>query len=647
MKKLFLLIFIFSFLFIINCSKKSTDPNSEGKGIISGKITNPISDLAIPDVNVFTEPPTVSALSDSAGNYSIDDIEPGTYKIIAVKSGYDTNYVNVTVSSDNTTTANLFLTLLAGFITGQISDSFLGAPVFGVKVTLQPEIDSVLSDENGNYIIENVPQGDYVVTMAKIGYNTTNVNVTVNDENGVTADAILPIARVLVAVGNSLTAGFQSGGMHENFQQCSFPNLIAQQMGITYGFEQPIVSAPGIGSIPGRTPFYLDGQGNIVSDNLVVNPVTLLENLNLPRPYDNLGIPGAFMHDMLYATSSTTVQYGENPFFEIILRNPNLGNTTQLEQAIALNPNIITLWIGNNDVLSSMVNGTDQFITAISVFQSDLSAIISNIASETSAEIIFANIPYVTDIPYCNTGRMVFSTVPALGINTEVPVVFDSNFQPVDFDASEGVLYIPLITEETSVEHLLLSGISAYQSGLGVPDSAYLYDHYFVAMGEEVGTAQARAIESVMQGGGLITTGLPLTAEYTLAETETTNLNNAVDSYNAIIESIASSNGIPLVDANSLLSELYTTGMDGYSGRFLPVAAAMGMPTAFSLDGIHPSNGGYAIIANAFIEKINSATGSSIPLINTSQYASQYASGATVKLSMEYIKQIQGIFGSQ
>ncbi|MCK5075482.1 MAG: hypothetical protein KAR38_03850, partial [Calditrichia bacterium] len=295
--------------------------------------------------------------------------------------------------------------------------------------------------------------------------------------------------------------------------------------------------------------------------------------------------------------------------------------------------------------LGSMMAGTDQLITDAGSFQSDYGSIISRLGSETSAGIIMANLPYVTDIPYCNTGDIVFRSVAALGITDPVPVVFDPNFQPVDFDPSEGVLYIPLITEETTVQHLLLSGISAYQAGLGVPDSTYLYDHYFFPMGPVIGGGQAHAIEAGMQAAGLVTSGLPLTGEYTLTETETTNLNAAVDGFNAIIGGIASTYSIPLVDANVMLSELNTSGIDGYTGKFLPVAAAMGMPTAFSLDGIHLSNGGAAIIANAFIEKINAAAGSEIPLINASQYAGQYSGGAAAKLTMKQIKQIESVFG--
>jgi hypothetical protein len=39
--------------------------------------------------------------------------------------------------------------------------------------------------------------------------------------------------------------------------------------------------------------------------------------------------------------------------------------------------------------------------------------------------------------------------------------------------------------------------------------------------------------------------------------------------------------------------------------------------TAFSLDGVHPNNRGYGIVANAFIDVINDAAGTSVSHVNT------------------------------
>ena len=49
-----------------------------------------------------------------------------------------------------------------------------------------------------------------------------------------------------VALGDSLTAGFASGGLAEVNQAVSYPALIFQQTDGSRVFEQPIVSDPGL-----------------------------------------------------------------------------------------------------------------------------------------------------------------------------------------------------------------------------------------------------------------------------------------------------------------------------------------------------------------------------------------------------------------
>ncbi|MCK4559422.1 MAG: hypothetical protein KAV45_06525, partial [Calditrichia bacterium] len=232
----------------------------------------------------------------------------------------------------------------------------------------------------------------------------------------------------IATVGNSLTAGFQSSGLMEDFQMNSYPYLIAQQMKNSQ-FEQPIIGEPGIGSPAGMSPMYLDQDGNIAQDPLLIDPIYLLLNLPLERPYDNLGVPGADLYDLLYTIDDSDRPDGKsgNPFFKLILRNPNLLNTTQLQQVSLLQPTVLLLWAGNNDVLGAALDGGDLGqITSQSDFETRMELILTQLQNDLpKTVIIMANIPYVTDIPFINTLDGVF-----LG---GVPMVFDNTLQPVDF----------------------------------------------------------------------------------------------------------------------------------------------------------------------------------------------------------------------
>jgi len=301
----------------------------------------------------------------------------------------------------------------------------------------------------------------------------------------------------MVAIGNSLTAGFQSSGLTEEFQLNSPPYLVAQQMGKTE-FEQPIIAAPGIGSPAGMTPMYLE-DGEIKQDVLAdigwPNPLLLLRNALLSRPYDNLGVPGADLNDLLNTTASA-----ENPFFGLVLRNPNMGNTTQLEQAVMLQPTMILLWAGSNDVLGAALAGGDLGqITSPADFSSRMQQILTMLRTDLPNRlIIMGNIPHVTDIPYVNILDHVF-----IG-DGDTPVLFDETLQPIDFPGLPGNGYLPLLTTESDVAHITLQGLLAYQNGLGVPDSVYMVD--VLGLSQPV----ASQLQAGLKAAGLAPTGLPL-----------------------------------------------------------------------------------------------------------------------------------------
>jgi lysophospholipase L1-like esterase len=417
-----------------------------------------------------------------------------------------------------------------------------------------------------------------------------------NDHGKVTENT--PKISKLVSIGDSLTAGVQSDGLVRDFQENGFPALIAQQLGID-DFEQPLIDRPGISSDITKAPLRFEG-GMILQDNLDVDLLSLFINFDLPRPYDNLGLPTA---DLMDALSSSEI------LFQFILR----GMGTQIEQAISLDPQLITFWLGSNDVLGSATRGGDlESITPLDEFEADYRFSLTELVNETSALIVAANIANVTDIPFVNFFDRVFRTIPALGIDDPVPVVFDENFEPIEFD--NGV-FIPLLTEEGEVEQLLLPALDLYrEEGIGIPDQQSLIDLGF-------SMEEAAGLVLQLEEAGLNPSGIPINGELTLTNSERNNIQDAVDDFNSVISEVTSELGIPVVDINSTLSTLSNLGIDGFSGRFVLVDPGN---TAFSLDGIHPNNGGYAIIANQFIQVIDESFGFRIPLLDTDQFRGQY-----------------------
>jgi len=249
-----------------------------------------------------------------------------------------------------------------------------------------------------------------------------------------------------------------------------------------------------------------------------------------------------------------------------------------------------------------------------------------------NTQIIIANIPNISDIPYVNTLDIIFRPVEQFGITTPVPVMFDETFQPIDFDPTAGTLYLPLLTEEPlgSVEHVLLPAITAYQQGIGVPDSAAL-----VNLG--IDPLVASFIVAQLEANDINPTGQPLPGTLTLTSEETQTIETAVAGFNNFLSGL----GLPLVNMNKKLEELNNGQIPGFSGKYVFLAPAN---TVFSLDGIHLNNAGYALVANEFIEVINQTFGLSIPEIDASKFLGQYAGARVDRIASSALEQVKEIF---
>ena len=202
-----------------------------------------------------------------------------------------------------------------------------------------------------------------------------------------------------VALGDSLTAGFEAGSLHRSAQETSYPALIHRQAtGGASGFQQPLISEPGI-------PPKLVLRTITASGIPVITPEpTTGQPINLAAPaYQNLAVPGADVHDVL-ATNATA-----GGLHQIILRDRG----TQLQAALVQSPTFVTLWAGNNDVLAAATSGIvveGVTLTPVAQFEADFRAITAAIAA-SGARMAIANIPDVTSIPFVTTVSR-FVTLP-------------------------------------------------------------------------------------------------------------------------------------------------------------------------------------------------------------------------------------------
>jgi len=110
----------------------------------------------------------------------------------------------------------------------------------------------------------------------------------------------------------------------------------------------------------------------------------------------------------------------------------------------------------------------------------------------------------------------------------------------------------------------------------------------------------------------------PIDNQYVLDANEVALTQDYVQSYNATIKSIAAAKGLAVFDSYVFLNNVKHNGLieDGISLNSNYISGGI-----FSLDGVHLTPRGYAIVANEFIKAINAKYGSTIPLANVSEYS--------------------------
>lgn len=352
-----------------------------------------------------------------------------------------------------------------------------------------------------------------------------------------------------VALGDSLAAGFTSGGLVRGAQENSVPALLARQAAGTE-IEQPLVSEPGI---PGLLALRSLAPVTIAPVPGMGEPL----NLGLARPYDNLSVPGFDVGEALRNRDRP----GDD-LASLILRAPN----TMIEQALALQPTFALVWLGNNDVLGAVTSGRvveGVTITPPTQFESDYTGLVGLLKSN-GADLVLATLPDVAAIPYATTIPPVVID-PATGEPATGP-----NGQPIPLIGPNG----PLGPNEL----VLLPASALLEQGVGIPAAV----------------------------GG---TGQPLPNSTVLSAGEISTIRDRIARFNRIIREVANQTDSAVADIASLQQRASGNGFD-LGGVTLTSSFVTG--GLISLDGIHPTPLGYALIANEFIRVINDHYGARI-----------------------------------
>lgn len=393
-----------------------------------------------------------------------------------------------------------------------------------------------------------------------------------------------------VALGNSLTAGYSNGALYTSGQSNSYANIIAGQMKLAGGgaFIVPVVTNED-GLLSGKLQLGIStnclGASSLGPVSAGGSPTGIPAAL-APVGYtvNNFGVPGAKSYHLLapgYGDPAGLSTGTANPYFVRFASSPA---TTVLADAMAADPTFFSLWIGNNDVLGySTSGGLGDVITSQAYFTGALTAIVTNMTAN-SAKGIVANIPDVTSVPF-------FTTIPYNGL---------------------------VLTEQAQVDAMN----SAY-GALGIKFTIGQNAFIITDPNSPAGLRQIKSTEMVLltlpqdslrcAGWGSIK---PIPGQYTLTDSEISAVEEATQGFNVTLKALADSKGLAFADVNALMKTV-KTGLV-YDGMRFSVTYVTG--GVFSLDGVHLTARGNAIVANYFIDAINSKYTSTIPHVNVGDY---------------------------
>jgi len=346
-----------------------------------------------------------------------------------------------------------------------------------------------------------------------------------------------------VAIGTSVSMGWQSDGVIAATQETSWPEQLAEMA--HRSITQPYIDGTGCRSpliAPLALGRRLSGEG-AGQDPATLSCASLRADVVLP--VQNLAINAATTADALFTTPENTTDASNRQLIGRVLQ-PGM---TQVSSMIAQNPKLVSVELGGNDVLNarSGIVIPDVTVARIETWAPLYDQILDQVGSVAKEAVIVGLIDDVASFPAFRRGDEMWQTRAFFGA-LHVTVSDDCAGSP-------NLLFVPVV----------------------VPTA--------------VATAAAAGSYTLHCAGGGATA-----QDFILTPGETGAVNALLAQMNAHIRGEAERRGF----AYFALQELY--GRSDVKGPFNPIAL-MTSPEPYgpyiSLDGVHPTAAGARVLAEA------------------------------------------------
>jgi len=389
-----------------------------------------------------------------------------------------------------------------------------------------------------------------------------------------------------VALGTSISAGVQSGGINDSTQKQAFPYLLATAMGLT-----PEVNwfYPSL-TMPGCTPPFL---------NVLAQPITYVNGAtattcayrnpaSIAPINNNLGVPSIRVTQVLNIGDLTFPATDTLKAAQFIT-----GSRSPIALLMAAQPTFVTLEIGANDVLGAATRGDSTLLTPLGTFQTKWSAIADSIV-KTGAHVAVANVPNVTVIPHFSAGVILYCLHNGGA-------------------ACPAAAGLPPATLPYSLAAFNVNANCAPSAAGGVGDSMLVAFPATATITGVLAAGGAATLDCSVSNGAQVNKGAGfVVAGPVLPKATVKAIATEVVQIDSFIHLQAIARGWAFVDLNGALATAIGAGLIHRFPSFSGAKVDTLFGQAVSEDGEHPSALGHKLIADAFVAAINAKYGSTL-----------------------------------
>ena len=404
----------------------------------------------------------------------------------------------------------------------------------------------------------------------------------------------------VVYFGDNFLSGYQDGALFIDAQEKSIPALLSRQFQLAGSstVKQPMMpdnDGMGLNLKPWDSDFttkaIMDANRLNCDNTTSLGPVKTEFNAATAGAYlapltgsgyTNVSVPYARTGDLMDPAFGNSFASGNpNPFYHRFASNP--GTSTALGDAAAANPTFSVIWTGMEDIFDyARKGGYGTTITSVSVFEARLDSILQTLIGSNGQGVI-ANIPDITSFPF-------YTLIAYNGAELTQAKADSLN----DIYQLSGLTHINFVEGDNA----FIVGDPAAPSGV-----RHLQNGEYIVLNVDIDSLQCYFMGILFQ---------PIPDYYSLIADEMTFINAAIQDYNNVIQQKANEYNIPMVDMNTY----FQTVEQGVLWDGVEFDAEFVSGGFFGLDGYHPTQKGYAMLANQFIEAINNAYQASIPPVN-------------------------------